>query len=116
MTTDVSEIMSSYGGRRPDESNEDIVATMGGRKRRMGDVSPVEMTGEAGAAFSEALSGFLPDSTLTADDPDEVFTLDGSNNIVATAPDAGTYSVTVTETNPNAANSPHDTVVAITIS
>ena len=116
MTTDVSEIMSSYGGRRPHESNEDIVATMGNRKRRLSALEPDTMTGTVAQAFSEALTGYQADSVLTIDDPDGVFSLDGGNNIVASAPAADTYNVTVTETNPNAANSPYDTVITITIS
>lgn len=115
MTTDVSEIMSSYGGRRPHESNESIVVTMGSRKQRLADLGPTSMTGASGAAFSQPLSGMAEGSTLSIDDPASIFTISGVN-IVASAPDAGTYPVTVTETNPAMAASPHSTVITIVIS
>jgi len=116
MTTDVSAIMASYGGRTADASNEQIIATMGNRKARLAGIGPDTATGDADADFSLALTG-VPDGTELSAVSDPVgFTIDDDDNLIATAPDADEYAVTVTATNPNAADSPHEFTITVTIS
>lgn len=115
MTTDVSDIMSAYGGRRPHESNEQIVASMGSRKARLAGIGPETAAGVASADFSLELTGVPAGTTLEAVSDPVGFTIE-DGLLVATAPSADEYAVTVTATNPDAADSPYEFIITVTIS
>jgi len=111
--SDISTTLSAMGGNQA--ADEVTLAAMGSRAIRLGALTPTTAAGTADAAFSQAISGKTADSTLSASDESGLFSMSGTN-LVATAPPAATYTVTVTETLARAANSPRATTVTVTIS